>query len=125
MRYDASFQPPAPVLDIVIRNPYARDGTYTCRAMLDTGASVSFIPQEAMAALKIVEAQKVLARSWDGSSREVATCIARLEFDGGMIPLVEVVVADRPTALLGRDVLNLLRLLLDGPALTLDILPPV
>ena len=76
MRYDASFQPPAPVLDIVIRNPYARDGAYTCRAMLDTGASISVIPQEAMAALKIVEAQKVLARSWDGSSRGVnPSCI--------------------------------------------------
>ncbi len=76
-----------------------------------------------MTALGLVEAQKIMARSWDGTSREVVTCIVRMEFDGGVVPLVEVVVADRPTALLGRDVLNLFRLLLDGPALTLEILP--
>jgi predicted aspartyl protease len=123
MRYETAFQPPAPVLDVVVRNPYAPSGEYRCRAMLDTGAGISVVPQDAMTALGLVEAQKIMARSWDGTSREVVTCIVRMEFDGGVVPLVEVVVADRPTALLGRDVLNLFRLLLDGPALTLEILP--
>ena len=123
MRYETAFQPPAPALDVVVRNPYASSGEYRCRAVLDTGAGISVIPQEAMTALNLVEAQKIFARSWDGTSREVVTCIVRMEFDKGIVPLVEAVVAHRSTALLGRDVLNLLRLLLDGPALTLEILP--
>ena len=109
-------------MEVVIKNPYALTGDYRCRAVLDTGAGISVIPQEAMAALQIVETQKITVRGWDGIDREAINCIARLEFGGGVAPLVEVVVADRPTALLGRDVLNLLRLLLDGPALTLEIL---
>ena len=123
MRYDTSLQPPAPVVDVVIRNPYASGPEYGCRALLDTAAEISVVPQSAVETLLVAEAQRISARSWDGSRQEALTYIVRIEFEGGVVPFVEAVAADRPTALLGRDVLNLLRLLLDGPALTLEILP--
>ena len=123
MRYDTSFQPPAPVLPVVVRNPYIRAEPYSCLAILDTGAEISAIPRDAVVALRLAEAQRVIAGSWDGSRSEVSTFVVQLEFAEGVVPLLEVAAAERATALIGRDLLNAWRLLLDGPALDFEILP--
>lgn len=44
-------------------------------------------------------------------------------FDGITLPGIEIIGDDVPEPLLGRDVLNRLRLILDGPRQTIEVHP--
>ena len=115
---DALFSPPAPLATVTLRNPGSGRRVNDVPMLLDSGADVTLIPQSAADQLdlgKDTHTQYELI-GFDGTKSLAAA--VRLE----MIFLNKIfrgsyLVIDQPWGVLGRDVLNLLSLLFDGPQL--------
>lgn len=60
---------------------------------------------------------------YDGQLTSMITFVVRAALPDGRRGRLNAIAVDSDLIFLGRDVLNLLRLLLDGPALRLEILP--
>jgi hypothetical protein len=120
--YDAAqFDPPAPLAKVILRNPRNGAVQSDIPMLLDTGADVTLIPQTTV---KLLEAAVVPGRqyeliSFDGSTNLAPVVRLELVFCGrtfrGQFLLV-----DQPWGILGRNVLNAIPILLDGPHLTWD-----
>ena len=120
--YDAAdFNPPAPLARVTLRNPSTGVTVADVVLLVDSGADVTLLPREAVEGLGINLAT--------GRGYEIAG------FDGNksLVPAVNLdmlflkrlfrgqyLVIDEERGILGRDVLNHIALLLDGPRLRWD-----
>lgn len=120
--YDAAYQPPFPAAPVVLRNSEEGLRSETLQALLDTGADVSLVP--------IAYLQEILAppiadthiRSHWGARRAAQLFAADLELGNLRLPDVFVIGDEQGSEIvLGRNVLNKLRVLLDGPAGQTDV----
>ena len=119
--YDVSYEPPAPVVNLTVQ-PYSRwDSHQEVVAQLDTAADISVIPQAVVDALALPRYGRVLAEGYNGDTAVLTTYLASVELGGYQLSPVEVVAMERETVLLGRDIVNRLCILLDGPALAFEI----
>lgn len=117
MDYDFSVFPPAPQLEIrLIAQPHG--ATYgPIVAFVDTGADATIIPLAIVRELQAGVVTLKTVRGYTGGRRTVRTYLVDLQVGAFTLPGVEIVGDDATdVVLLGRDVLNKLRLLLDGPA---------
>jgi predicted aspartyl protease len=115
--YDAAdFDPPAPVARVVLRNPHSGATLSDVPLLLDTGADVTLLPREAVERLGVplLPDQRYELMSFDGSKNFAPVVMLDLLFlrraFRGRYLLIE---AER--GILGRDILNHVTLLLDGP----------
>lgn len=120
--YDTDlFSPPAPVAHVVLRNPATGAVWSDVPMLLDSGADVTLIPEAVLLhlALDTVAGEQYELAGFDGSVSQ--TSVARLEmvfcrrtFRGQFL------LVDQVWGILGRNILNAVTLLLDGPHLTWD-----
>ncbi|HYI07592.1 MAG TPA: retropepsin-like aspartic protease [Thermoanaerobaculia bacterium] len=115
---DRLFVPPAPVLTARLRNP--QNGTIIADVplLIDTGADVTLLPLGAVNAAGIEQtgaSYELLA--FDGRSNSAGAVRAEL-FLLGRTFRGQFLVIDQDVGILGRNVLNALALLLDGPRQT-------
>ena len=115
---DRLFVPPAPVLTARLRNP--QNGTIVPDVLLliDTGADVTLLPLGAVNAAGIEQtgaSYELLA--YDGRSNPAGAVRAELLMLGRTFR-GQFLVIDQDVGILGRNVLNALALLLDGPQQT-------
>lgn len=115
--------PPAPFLPVQLSFPGQPDRAQDVIAKVDTGADVSAIPAHLIRSLELRVVGSLLVSGFDGHAQTVESYAVRIEFPTEKPIFLTVLAMDDPYALLGRDALNQFRLLLDGPALTLEILP--
>jgi hypothetical protein len=120
--YDATrFEPPAPLARVILRNPDTSTVWPDVPMLLDSGADVTLIPQTAVEMLGVVT---VPDRHYElvgfGGITSFAS-VVRLElifcrrtFRGQFLLI------DQAWGILGRNVLNAVSLLLDGPRLVWD-----
>ena len=85
---------------------------------LDTGADVSLVPQETanQLDLKLSETQYELL-SFDGTRSTAAAVQLSMQF-GRYTFRGKYLLIDEPIGIIGRDILNLVPILFDGPQLT-------
>lgn len=117
MDYDFSIFPLAPQLKIrLIAQPHgAAYGPIS--AFVDTGADATIVPIAIVRQLKADVITLKTIRGYTGGRRTVRTYLVDIEVGSFTLPGVEIVGDDAADEiLLGRDVLNRLRLLLDRPA---------
>ncbi len=96
--YDSGlFDPPAPVALAVVRNPGTGETSDDIPAILDTGADVTLIPRTAVVSFV--------------QSAELELILLGKSVRGRYL------LYDRDYGIVGRDVLNLVSLHLDGPRL--------
>lgn len=115
---DRLFGPPAPVLTARLRNP--QNGTIIpdVPLLIDTGADVTLLPLGAVNAAGIEQtgaSYELLA--FDGRSNSAGAVRAELLVLGRTFR-GQFLVIDQDVGILGRNVLNALALLLDGPQQT-------
>ena len=124
--YDASlFAPPAPVAHVTLRHPATGNTLCNVPMLIDSGADVTLIPRESM--------------NLDRSCHYPTTEYELVGFDGNVSASHAVqldllflkrafkgrfLVTDQSCGVLGRDILNHLAILLDGPRLTWESSEP-
>ncbi|HSH77546.1 MAG TPA: retropepsin-like aspartic protease [Herpetosiphonaceae bacterium] len=124
-RYDGErFQPPAPLAHVVLRSPETGETLPDIPMLLDTGADVTLVPQTAVEGLGVLTAgsDQFQVMGFDGtisaaSAVRLELTFARRTFRGDFL------VVDQPWGILGRNVLNAVPLILDGPRLQWDEQP--
>ena len=118
--YNPAVSPPAPFVPIAIAHPLRPTAHRAVSAKVDTGADITALPVELVQGLVLSQKHLLEVAGYDNELTVIPTYDVLLELAQARVRLEVVAVPDE-YALLGRDVLNLLRLLLDGPALTLEI----
>lgn len=115
--YDASyFDPPAPVARVTLRNPHNGATVSNVLLLLDTGADVTLLPRMAVERLGVplLANQRYELMGSDGSKSfapvvMLDTIFLQRAFRGRYLLIEE------ERGILGRDILNHVMVLLDGP----------
>lgn len=115
--YDAShFDPPAAVARVTLRNPHNGAMVSDVLLLLDTGADVTLLPRMAVERLGVplLANQRYELMGFDGSKSfapvvMLDTIFLQLAFRGRYLLIEE------ERGILGRDILNHVMVLLDGP----------
>lgn len=123
MRYDDSYEPPAPVVKLSVCNPFSR-GFVEGVGKIDTGADITVIPIEWVRRLSLMPASVVWVQGYDGRPRGVYMYYVEIKLQNFEFPLVKVIASNRRDALIGRDILNKLKIELDGKTLSFELLDP-
>jgi len=123
VKYSFDYNPPAPVLRVRLSKP-SSGHSIEVQSKIDTGADITVIPQSIISELKLIPASRVSVSSFDGREEWKYTYFVNLSFDKLEFSAIEVIGARRRDALLGRDILNLLKTILDGKNLDFDFTDP-
>ena len=115
--YDAShFDPPAPVAYVTLRNPHSGVTVSDVQLLVDTGADVTLLPRTAVERLGVplLADQRYELMGFDGSKSFAPVVILdmlflRRAFRGRYL------LTKAECGILGRDILNHVTVLLDGP----------
>jgi predicted aspartyl protease len=121
---DEGFAPAAPVARVSLRHPDSGEGITDVRMLIDSGADATLLPKSALASLGLTgTGERYQLVAFDGTTNESEAVRAVLVFLNktfrGRFLQVE-----SEVGVIGRNVLNNLRLLLDGPVLHWEELPP-
>lgn len=115
--YDADrFDPPAPVAYVTLRHPVTGVSLSDIPMLMDSGADVTLLPREAIEKLGVnpVTDKVYELQGFDGNLQlaemvQLELVFLRKRFKGQFLLI------DQPIGILGRNVLNAVALLLDGP----------
>jgi len=115
--YDAeNFDPPAPVAYVTLRNPATGVSLSDVPMLIDTGADATLLPQECVEQLGIEPDESALyeVQGFDGEIKfakmvKLELYFLERKFAGQFLLL------DQPIGILGRNILNSISILLDGP----------
>jgi hypothetical protein len=124
--YDASyFTPPAPVARVTLRRLDQRTADEDVPMLLDTGADVSLVPRAAIdkLAIAVVPAATFQLLSFDGRASEAPAVDLEMIFCQRLFR-GRFLILDHDWGVLGRNILNLLPILFDGPHLAWDLRKP-
>jgi hypothetical protein len=121
---DKGFAPAAPVARVILRHPDSGEGLADIPMLIDSGADATLLPRSAVASLGIRgTGERYDLVAFDGTINEseaVRAVIVFLDktFSGRFLQV------ESEVGIIGRNVLNRVRLLLDGPALNWEETPP-
>ncbi|MFN0073114.1 MAG: retropepsin-like aspartic protease [Chloroflexota bacterium] len=91
-------------------------------ALVDTGADATIIPYHHLSMLGLQVDGRTYLRAFGGARRAVDLYFVDIEIAGLRLPALEIVGGDMSDeCIVGRDVLNRLYVVLDGPRLTIEI----
>ena len=121
--FSRTYVPPAPVLAVSLASPDESPQVGPTQALIDTGADGTFVPTSFLEILDVPIVYTTNVRSHLGESAyQVAVYKVDLILGEVRLPNVEVVGDDWGSEIiLGRNVLNKLRLFLDGPGQMTDL----
>jgi len=120
--YNQSVSPPAPFVKLIVADPTDSTRQITVDAQIDSAADISTLPNSIVEQLELPVSGSLEIAGYDGNPSIVTLRDAVLILDKFKFSGARIVPTNADYALLGRDVINFLRLVLDGPALTLEIL---
>lgn len=120
--YNRQIEPPAPFVHVSLRRPGGAPSLDDLPAQIDTAADRTVIPGGLVARLGLVPLDELPVAGFGGQVLLVSTYFVEVTIRGQPPRPVEVLAHEGESyVLLGRDVLNHHRLLLDGPGLALEI----
>jgi len=121
--YSTEYLPAAPVMEIGLGAPGTEPSLGFLKALVDTGADATIVPIAHLRQIKAKKIDQATLRSQWGERRAVALYAVALEINQYRFDAIRVVgdeIGDE--VILGRNLLNRLRLLLDGPAGMVEVL---
>lgn len=120
--YLAQIHPPAPFVYVSLRNPVTGVEQHNIPAQLDTAADRTLLPADVVQALALTQSGTIPIGGVGGTIQAMPCYLVEVIIHDLPVQTVEVVAsAGESWILLGRDVLNAFRVLLDGPGLSLEI----
>jgi predicted aspartyl protease len=122
--YNTTYDPPAPFVTIQISPFNQSDLRLSIDCLVDTGADITLIPQHVVTELKLAPEDALVVEGFDGERQQLPLFAVDMVVENTHLAGLEVVAYATTHAILGRDILNRFRLLLDGPAQALELLGP-
>ena len=120
--YLTQVQPPAPFVYIALRNPITGAAQRDVPAQLDSAADRTLLPDSVVKALSLPQIGTLIIGGVGSIVQSMPSYPVELTLHNLPPVVVEVVASPGESwVLLGRDVLNAHRVLLDGPQLALEI----
>lgn len=121
--YDStSFNPPAPIAYVTIKNPLNNSEVTNVPMLLDTGADATLIPQFFVEKLALSSANNFYEiESFDGTITESAVVNLQIIFENKSFR-GEFLTIKQDYGIIGRNILNLLTINFDGKSLRWEIL---
>ena len=105
-----------PYIKIRVVEPFQGQASCVCLCLLDTGADVSALPQDAVDTLQLVPTGLKSVKAYSDETPKIKnTYSANLTIFGVEFCGLEVLPMPSHVGLIGRDVLNMFFLKLDGP----------
>lgn len=121
--YDETVSPALPTLEIEIEGYGANPQRHRLRAIVDSGSDGTTLPRSLLLASNSVFRDTVRMRGVTGASQLVDRYHTKVHVAGVTIRgIFAVAVSDEEDVLLGRDVLNELVVILNGPAHVTEII---
>ncbi len=121
-RYAQHVSPPAPFIHVAVRCPSTAQEAVNLPAQIDTGADRTVLPTALIASVGLVEDGRLTFQGFAGDIVELPIFLVEVRMhDLPSVRLRAVGGPSEPHILLGRDLLNLHRLRLDGRQLALEI----
>ena len=121
--YSIQFSPPFPTLQVGCFRTEEFEGVSDVKALIDTGADGTLVPASILRSIGVQPSYSARMRSHWGEWRLVKVSIIDMSISDMLFPAIEVVADEKSdTILLGRNILNRVILLLDGPGRTTDVL---
>jgi hypothetical protein len=120
--YDtARFQPPAPLANVTLRNQKTGATWTDVPMLLDTGADLTLVPQTVLERLSIQPdpSRQYDLRGFDGSTSFAQIVQLELIFLGKRFRGPYLII-EQEYGIIGRNILNSVRLVLNGPMQTWD-----
>lgn len=115
--YDTTYDPPAPVIEVEIDGYVAALGQRKLRALVDSGADATMIPVQVLTAVGAAYQDTLWMRGVTGARVEIDRYLVAIRIGAQLIHGLSVIGApEEADAVLGRDLLNQLIVVLDGPA---------
>ncbi len=113
--FNAALYPPIPVCELRLRTSAGRESE-SLMGIIDTGADATIIPIRLLQQISARRNFESTLRSQWGERRRVFLYLLDIQIAHIVLPGIYVVGDDRgDEVVIGRDVLNRLRILLDGP----------
>lgn len=122
--YNASLKPPAPFLPVSVSN-LADVDRVPVSAKIDTGTDISAIPAALIDRLNLTPASEIVVEGYNGLQSTLYCYDVILRVDRLRVVGLSTIAFAEDYVLLGCDVLNLMRVLLDGPALSTEVSFPL
>ena len=114
--------PPAPILNIALSVPGEGAQTELTPALIDTGSDFTLVPEKWLQSIDAPRSRPARVRGLWSAYHEVTLFLVDIHLDIGALPGIEVVrvmksdgLFENEEIVLGRNVLNMLILLLEGP----------
>ena len=123
LAYRSDYYPPIPELHIALAMPLGSDWTDSFPIFVDSGADMTIIPEFLLKSLHLPAERNLRVRSQWHSGPVMNVYRVDIRIESLVFPGVEI--AGDPIgedAVLGRDILNLLDIRLNGPARQLHLL---
>ena len=122
--YSQQYVPAMPVLSLTLGAPENASAGVTVTALLDSGADICIVPRAYSSRLDLSTGEIVWIRGQWGEPLQVTRYALDVRLNNGVVlPSIDVV--SDPVGrevILGRNALNKLRLLLDGPRQMTEVL---
>lgn len=118
-RYDAeAFAPPAPLAHVSLTNVRRRLACTDVPMLIDSGADVTLVPRGAVSRIKatVVPGREYELLGFDGTSSRAPAVRLELTWLGRAF-VGQFLLIDDTVGILGRNILNAMVLVLDGPHL--------
>ena len=120
--YNQQVSPPAPFVHVALRCPESSAERRWLPAQLDSAASRSVLPLPLVAELGLVPVDEIQVEGLGGHLTTMPTFLVCIEIRQ-LLPLTVEVGGheNEPFVLIGRDIMNQFRIVLDGPGRALEI----
>ena len=120
-KYSRNFNPPAPVVEVSISAPLSRVST-SSTALVDSGADITVIPERIIAQLKLRRVDSTPVSGFGKRVIQATVYSATLETEGiSESKIYRILGWSEDYALIGRDLLNQLIAVLNGPSQELSL----
>jgi predicted aspartyl protease len=115
-KYDhEEFDPPAPVARVTLRHPVTGASVSNVPMLIDTGADVTLVPHVYLESLDMALGDMAFeVQGFGGESKVVGSVVLEMIFLGKKFT-GQFLVTDESTGILGRNILNLVSIVFDGP----------
>lgn len=119
---DALFSPPAPVAFVTLRSPENGTSITGVPMLLDSGADVTLLPQDAIRRLGLKPSGETQYELTGFAGHQSVSPVVKLELIlAGKTFRGQFLLVEQEWGIVGRNILNSLVLTLDGPNLTWSI----